>query len=268
MSGSAVAGATRPGSFGTETDLGSGGREEASTSDFGGRRSAPTAPAVARAVQVETRVQLENLASQLTGPTARSVTSLASGLDAVTGGLRNETVEQLLSKATDETTGAFGSRIVRGLTAMINQRGGVMNMRLQPPELGDLRVQMSIAQGTVAAQFTVTSSQAEMLLNRNLAALRSALEGHGLRVERLAVQTTATEPSSSARNDGAADRETDAREDTRHDAGGRESRGRQERAAFAAATRASDADFAVDLGAFAGVDASDHPTALVGVDQS
>ena len=55
---------------------------------------------------------------------------------------------------------AFASRVVRGLSAMVNQRGGVMTMRLDPPELGQLRVQMSLQAGVVSARFFAEQGQA------------------------------------------------------------------------------------------------------------
>ena len=126
-------------------------------------------------------------------------------------------------------------------------------------------------QGTVTAQFTASSIQAEQLLNRNLAVLRAALEGHGLRVERLGVQAATTESTASTRHDDAADQQNDSREDARHDAGGRESRGRYERGALAGSRRflgTLGADFATDLDAYTGPGEPDREPTLAGVDQS
>ena len=125
---------------------------------------------------------------------------------------------------TDDTVQS--GRLVRGISAMVNQRGGVMNMRLQPPELGELRVQMSIVEGTVTARFAVGTEQAHALLHRNLAALRTALEGHGLTVERLTVHLAPTDSSSAFRHESG---DEPSGKDSRHDAAGHESRGRQER---------------------------------------
>ena len=79
------------------------------------------------------------------------------------------------------------SRVMRSLTAMMNQRGGVMNMRLDPPELGELRIQMVLGRGSVSATFEATNEQTQAMLNKNLSALRTALESQGLTVERLHV---------------------------------------------------------------------------------
>ncbi|MHC4446437.1 MAG: flagellar hook-length control protein FliK [Planctomycetota bacterium] len=94
-------------------------------------------------------------------------------------------------------------RIVRGLSALVNQRGGVMHMRLDPPDLGALRVQMTIARGAVAAEFQPTTVLAHSLLEQGLGVLRSALESHGLVVDRLTVQAAPPLPSALLREDAA-----------------------------------------------------------------
>ena len=71
---------------------------------------------------------------------------------------------------------------------MMNQRGGVMNLRLDPPELGELRIQMALGRGSVSATFEASNEQTQAMLNKNLSALRTALESQGLTVERLHVQ--------------------------------------------------------------------------------
>lgn len=94
-------------------------------------------------------------------------------------------------------------RIVRGLSAMVNQRGGVMHMRLDPPDLGVLRVQMTIARGTVTAEFQPTTVQAHALLEQGMGVLRAALESHGLIVDRLTVQAAPPLPSALLREEAA-----------------------------------------------------------------
>ena len=94
-------------------------------------------------------------------------------------------------------------RIVRGLSAMVNQRGGVMHMRLDPPDLGVLRVQMTIARGIVTAEFQPTTVQAHALLEQGMGVLRAALESHGLIVDRLTVQAAPPLPTTPLREDAA-----------------------------------------------------------------
>jgi flagellar hook-length control protein FliK len=71
-------------------------------------------------------------------------------------------------------------------------------MRLHPSELGALRVQMSIIQGTVSAQFTATTAHAQAILENNMSSLRTSLESHGLNVDQLRVHTAAPSDASNA----------------------------------------------------------------------
>jgi len=120
-------------------------------------------------------------------------------------------------------TGAFAARLVRGLHAMIGHRGGVMTMRLDPPSLGELRIQVSIVDGAVSARFEAATEQAHALLKQNLGALRSALEGQGLSAERMVVQHAPNTDSSA--HGRFADQQSDR--DSRDTADG-QSRGRQD----------------------------------------
>ncbi len=96
-----------------------------------------------------------------------------------------------------------------------------MTMRLHPPELGELRVQMTLAQGRVSAEFRATTQSAHALLERSLTSLRSALETHGLSVERLTIQPL---PSVQVRHDAPDEQQ----QRHHHDAGSGQSRGRRD----------------------------------------
>jgi len=150
-------------------------------------------PAIARAALVDAAIRLEQATGQpaVDPASSRPMVAAMQGGASVTGqGVsgNGEQIGQLLNAAGDVDEDRVASRIVRGLTTMINQRGGSMNMRLDPPELGQLRVQMTIARGVVNASFVASTSQAHAILEKNLATLRIALEGQGLTVDRLSVQ--------------------------------------------------------------------------------
>ena len=110
---------------------------------------------------------------------------------------------------------------------MINQRGGVMTMRLQPADLGELRVQMSIVRGVVTAQFQAATAEAGTLLERSLSTLRTALESHGLTVERLTVTGPQTSGSASLREH-TSQEQTNQQQRDHADAGEGQSRGRHD----------------------------------------
>ena len=60
-------------------------------------------------------------------------------------------------------------------------------MRLEPPALGQLRIELHINQGAVVADFTAATPEARILLEANLGMLRERLESQGLSVERISV---------------------------------------------------------------------------------
>jgi len=194
-------------------------------------------PAAARALQVETAVRLENATGQTAGaeqldrPATQSIGSsqLANAAQAAStsasGGEANAT--SFTQHDADAESSPFASRIMRGLTAMINQRGGAMNMRLDPPELGTLRVQMTIARGMVAAEFHASTQQARALLDQHMTMLRTALENQGLTVDRLTVQLSQGQSQHFMRDDSNANA-GDHDQRSHHDAAGGESRGRHE----------------------------------------
>lgn len=130
--------------------------------------------------------------------TLGSLTDLTAGLSAMKADQSEASID-----------GRFTNRIVRGLTAMINQRGGVMTMRLDPPDLGELRIQMSLSRGVVSAQFEASNPQAHELINKHLATLRSSLESQGLTVERLQSQAPPAASSQETTEESADDQSHD-----------------------------------------------------------
>jgi flagellar hook-length control protein FliK len=116
---------------------------------------------------------------------------------------------------------------VRGLAAMLKQRGGAMNLRLDPPDLGQVRVQMTLSRGTVAAEFHASTPQAHQLLEKNLSMLRTTLEQQGLTVERLTVAHVPSSAAQHALRDESQPQQQHSQR-SQHDAAGSESRGRRE----------------------------------------
>ena len=203
------AGETQQQSTGTGADTSSGGREG---------QPGQHHPAIGRAVQVQAAIAVQNVAGHpvLGGPPAALAASGPSEpplMQTITG----------LNAEDAPTTG----RVIRGLTAMLQQRGGSMTMRLDPPALGQLRVQMTIARGAVTAEFQPGTAEAQALLDRSIATLRSALESKGLTVERLTVHAA---PSSTPTRETADDQSQQQNQSSRNqsDAGDGRSRGRSD----------------------------------------
>ncbi len=156
--------------------------------------------------------------------------------------------------------------VARGLDALSRQKGGSLVMRLDPPQLGQLRLEMRMEGGRVTVLMAAATESARSLLQTNLGSLRTALEDRGLAVDRLVVESAARpqETTSNGRSENRSDGQ-DARggQDAsgRQDAGDGRSRGRRDDASNRERGRGDDpgrqeaADFKEAL---AGAGTSDH----------
>jgi hypothetical protein len=64
-----------------------------------------------------------------------------------------------------------------------------INIRLHPAELGALRIDLTVSEGSIRANVVAQSQQVQEIIERNLARLKSLLEGQGFTVDRLVVTT-------------------------------------------------------------------------------
>ena len=90
------------------------------------------------------------------------------------------------------------ARLARGLHSALQQRGGAITLRLTPPEMGTVRIEVQIRSGVVSAQFHAETAAAKSMLQGQLAQLRQSLESQGLSVERLGAQTMSSSTSPGA----------------------------------------------------------------------
>ena len=81
------------------------------------------------------------------------------------------------------------ARIASGLQSLSNHRGGTVTVRLAPPQLGAVRIQLQLQGAAVSAVLLTETASAGALLEQYLGQLRVALEVQGLSVERLNVHT-------------------------------------------------------------------------------
>ena len=79
----------------------------------------------------------------------------------------------------------------------MNQKGGSVTLRLTPPEMGTVRIQLNLQGTKVSAQFHAETDSAQRLLTQQLGQLRTSLESQGLNVERLGVQAMNASSNSS-----------------------------------------------------------------------
>jgi flagellar hook-length control protein FliK len=80
----------------------------------------------------------------------------------------------------------FVQRVARAFEAA-HDRGGHVRLRLHPPELGSLRVELTVRGGVMNARVEAESPAAQSLLLENLPALRERLAEHDIKVQRFDV---------------------------------------------------------------------------------
>jgi flagellar hook-length control protein FliK len=105
-------------------------------------------------------------------------------------------------QATDQRTSVAGAKkqvirheprtidaqLQRGLAQVLRQKGGTLSLRLNPVDLGDVKISLSIAQGRVDGSIEASNESARGLLEQNLDKLKSSLERRGITVDRLEVR--------------------------------------------------------------------------------
>jgi chemotaxis protein MotD len=200
---------------------------------FGGGHAA-----VARAEQVQQAIALEQAVQMNPGartlPGGMQSVSLESNIaDARQGVLNSLPLEDASSNALQKRIGRLTGR---ALGALASQRGGTLTMRLDPPNLGQITLKMSVIDSTVRTEIIAQNKAARQLLERSIDVLRMTLESRGLQVDRLAVtppnthaETSGNRAESYYLQSGADDGADESADDGSRDAAGGESRGRRNR---------------------------------------
>jgi flagellar hook-length control protein FliK len=122
---------------------------------------------------------------------------------------------------------------VRGLSAVLQQGGGTLVLRLTPATLGALTIQLDLSGTHVGVRVEASTAQAHELLSQQLNMLKSSLEAKGLTVDRLQVHISAeaaraeSQQGSNAQDQGRSGRGEDAKGQS-PDAGEGESKGKRE----------------------------------------
>jgi flagellar hook-length control protein FliK len=90
----------------------------------------------------------------------------------------------------------FVQRVARAFHSMSDE-GGEVRLRLSPPELGSLRLEVSLRDGVLSARLEAETSSARNLLLDNLPALRERLAEQNIKVERFDVDVREEQRQSS-----------------------------------------------------------------------
>ena len=94
-----------------------------------------------------------------------------------------------------------------------------MNLKLNPPDLGEMNVRVEVRDGVVSASFSAERDQTVKLLSHSLGDLKSSLEAQGITVEKLHV--TQTPKDSSSNNSQSDSRGSGSQSQQRADADGK-----------------------------------------------
>ncbi len=86
----------------------------------------------------------------------------------------------------DFSSERFVQRVERAFAAM-SDRGGTVRLRLSPPELGSLRVEISVNKGVMKARVEAETKEAKNLLLENLPALRDRLAQQNIEIQKFDV---------------------------------------------------------------------------------
>jgi flagellar hook-length control protein FliK len=113
-------------------------------------------------------------------------------------------------------------RVVKSLNTIAANRGGTVTLRLTPPDLGTLRIQVTMSGGSVQATFEASTAAVGRVIEQNAATLRHSLEGQGLQVERINVQVNTSNSSNASAQQDTGDSPTDGRSRGMTDGGGRQ----------------------------------------------
>ncbi|MCI0333735.1 MAG: flagellar hook-length control protein FliK [Planctomycetes bacterium] len=125
--------------------------------------------------------------------TAKSVTDKADGY---TDALNRLQANHSSSKRTGRTNGAddeprvdparFVGRVAKAFHTA-HERGGTLQLRLSPPELGSVRLELTVKDGVMTAALETETASARRVLLDHLPTLRDRLAEQNIRVERFDV---------------------------------------------------------------------------------
>lgn len=121
---------------------------------------------------------------------AAKTESTTNPLDRATRGTTEVTRNNSSSK-TDETTtridpSRFVTRVAKAFQTA-NERGGTVQLRLSPPELGAMKIQLTVKDGVMSASMETENAGARRALLEHLPALRDRLAEQNIRIEKFDV---------------------------------------------------------------------------------
>jgi len=92
-------------------------------------------------------------------------------------------------------------KIISSVRGELMPHGGTMHIRLDPPELGAVNVMVKIKEGVISVSFETSNGEATRLLSHSLSDLKTGLEAAGVNVDKLHVQQSSNQSSTSSDSD-------------------------------------------------------------------
>lgn len=119
-------------------------------------------------------------------PSASSFQSLLERTTATTAQPAADRAEQASAEPPRVDAGRFVHRVSRAFQ-VAEQRDGQVQLRLSPPELGAMKIELNVQQGALTAKLETETAAAKNVLLDNLPALRERLAALDIRVDKFDV---------------------------------------------------------------------------------
>lgn len=156
----------------------------------------PVLPVESEASEVE---RLSRSATRAESGDANAPASINRGVESAAMTPQSRFAQHLVNHSEDRTgrgvqlneadQSRFIDRVARAFRAAEN-REGTVKLRLHPPELGSLRIELRVQNGALTARLEAETTMAQSLLLEHAHALRDRLSEQGVRVERFDVDLT------------------------------------------------------------------------------
>jgi hypothetical protein len=122
------------------------------------------------------------------GPASRADTEALPSVSATASIRAARTASRATPAEEPGSSDANIERIVRLLASRISKERSVATLRLDPPELGTVRLHLDLRQDQLVLQVDTQSPAAQRLLEEQLDTLRRSLEAAGVHLERVEIR--------------------------------------------------------------------------------
>lgn len=136
-------------------------------------------------------------------------------------------MNQVYSEKIAQMQESVSRQIVRAVQGSLGSQRSQVNMRLVPESLGHIVVRMTLENNQLTTQISAEKHATRALLEQHIAALRSAFDDQGIRVERLTIAQDSldSKQQDSAKNDSPSGQSGRSKPDTEDNRSGRDSSG-------------------------------------------